>query len=149
MEPIIRKISKQDQQIAQTSLSTIRSKEKQLKKGKSGTVIIRISNKDITIPKQAFSLLSDILSNMADGKSVSVIPVEKQITTQQAADMLHISRPFMVKLLETGEIPFLKVGSHRRVLLKDVQVYEQRQKDIRKKQLAFLSKQAQNLNLGY
>ncbi len=67
---------------------------------------IKINDADITIPQTAFSLLSDILSNMADGKPVSVIPVETEITTQQAANLLHVSRPFVVKLLETGVIPF-------------------------------------------
>lgn len=149
MDTITKKISRQDQLIAQNSLSTIRSKVRKLKRRKSGSVNIRINNADIAIPNQAFSLLSDILSNMAEGKPVSVIPVESQITTQEAADRLQVSRPFVVKLLETGEIPFSKVGSHRRILLKDIQEYEQKQQDIRKQQLAFLSKQAQNLNMGY
>jgi hypothetical protein len=51
--------------------------------------------------------------------------------------------------LETGEMPFFKIGSHRRLLLKDVREYEQKQKNIRKKHLAFLAKQAQDLNMGY
>lgn len=149
METTIKKISKQDQQIAQASLNAIRSKARQLKRKKNEPVQIRINDADIAIPNRAFSLLSDILSKMADGKPVSVISAETQITTQQAADILHVSRPFVVKLLETGEIPFSKVGSHRRILLKDVLEYEQGQQNIRKKQLAFLSKQAQNLNMGY
>jgi excisionase family DNA binding protein len=116
---------------------------------KHGTVHIRINNADIVIPSDAFILLSDILSNMAEGKSVPVIPVETQISTQQAANILNVSRPFLVKLLETGEMPFFKIGSHRRLLLKDVREYEQKQKNIRKKHLAFLAKQAQDLNMGY
>lgn len=142
-------ISKRDQQMAKASLNVIRSKAKQLKRGKSKPVNIRINNMDIAIPGEVFSLLSDILSHMANGKPVSVIPVETKITTQQAADLLHVSRPFLVKLIEKGEIPFFKVGSHRRLLLKDVLEYEERQKNIRKKQLAFLSRQAQDLNMGY
>lgn len=149
MSAIMKKISKHDQQIALSSLDTLRSKVHKIKRRKDGSLNIRINNTDIAIPGLAFSLLSDILSNMAEGKSVSVLPVESQITTQEAADRLHVSRPFLVKLLETGEIPFLKVGSHRRILLKDILEYEQRQQAMRKKQLAFLSKQAQKLNLGY
>jgi excisionase family DNA binding protein len=139
-------INKQDRQMAQASIHAIRLNTRRLE---TENITIRLDDTNIAIPKSAFSLLSDILSNMADGKSVSVIPVEPEITSQQAADMLHISRPFMVKLLETGEIPFFKVGSHRRILLKDVRAYKDKQEQIRKKQLAFLSKQAQKLNMGY
>jgi excisionase family DNA binding protein len=149
METAIETINKQDQQIAQTSLRAIRSNARQLRRKKNRSVNIRINNTNIAIPQTAFSLLSDILSNMADGKSVSITSIETEITTQQAADILHVSRPFMVKLLETGEIPFFKVGSHRRIFLKDVQAYEIKQQQTRKKQLAFLTKQAQKLSMGY
>lgn len=149
MGAAVKTISNEDRQIAQTSLKLIKSKAGNLDKRKSKSVNIRINNSDIDIPQAAFSLLSDILSNMAHGKLVSLVPVQAEITTQQAADMLNVSRPFMVKLLEEGEIPFIKIGSHRRVLLKDVQDYAAKQQGIRKKQLAFLSKQAQKLNLGY
>jgi hypothetical protein len=66
METGIRRISKENQQIAQISLTAIRSKSRQLKKMKHGTVHIRINNADIVIPGDAFVLLSDILSNMAE-----------------------------------------------------------------------------------
>ena len=149
MDTAIKKISKKDQQIARNSLNTLRSKVQKLRRKKAGSVNIKINKEEIEIPNQALTLLSDILSNMAEGNPVSVLSAEAQISTQEAADRLHISRPFLVKLLETGEIPFLKVGSHRRILLIDILDYEQKQQDIRKKQLAFLSKQAQKLNLGY
>ncbi|MBX2920910.1 MAG: helix-turn-helix domain-containing protein [Chitinophagaceae bacterium] len=142
-------VSAHDRQIARTSLSAIKAKARQLIRKKNRGVNIKINDADITIPQTAFSLLSDILSNMADGKPVSVIPIETEITTQQAANLLHVSRPFIVKLLETGVIPFFKVGRHRRILLKDIRAYEERQQQTRKKQLAFLAKQAQKLNMGY
>lgn len=68
---------------------------------------------------------------------------------QQAADILNVSRPHVLKLLEEGIIPFKKVGSHRRILLDDLLVYANQQKDTRKEQLRFLTQQAQALNLGY
>lgn len=68
---------------------------------------------------------------------------------QQAADILNVSRPHVLKLLEEGIIPFKKVGSHRRILLDDLLVYANQQKDTRKEQLRFLTQQAQVLNLGY
>jgi excisionase family DNA binding protein len=63
--------------------------------------------------------------------------------------MLNVSRPHLIKLLEEGQIPYKKVGSHRRIELKDILEYEDRQKKNRKTQLDFLAQQAQELNLGY
>ena len=71
------------------------------------------------------------------------------ISTQQAAGILNVSRPYVVKLLEEGMIPFKKVGRHRRILLKDVLIYANQQKETRKENLQFLTQQAQELNLGY
>lgn len=71
------------------------------------------------------------------------------VSTKQAADMLNVSRPHLVKLLEEGEIPFKKVGTHRRIELKNLIAYEKRLKENRNKKLDFLAKQAQDLNLGY
>jgi excisionase family DNA binding protein len=149
VEKVVKKINEQDRQMAETSLHAIRKNARLLRSKKNRSVNIRINNANIAIPQTAFSLLSDILSNMADGKPVSVIAVESEVTTQQAADLLHISRPFMVKLLETGKIPFFKAGSHRRILLKDIQAYKHKQQQIRKKQLAFIGLQAHELNMGY
>ena len=68
---------------------------------------------------------------------------------QQAAGLLQVSRPHLVKLLEEGLIPFRKVGSHRRLLLRDILSYEAQQKERRLDHLRFLAQQAQELNLGY
>ena len=94
-------------------------------------------------------MLFDILSNMAEGKSVTLIPSDSEVSTQQAADMLNVSRPHIIKLLEDGAIPFKKVGSHRRIQLKDLMKYEKSLKANREKQLEILAKQAQLNNLGY
>lgn len=86
---------------------------------------------------------------MAEGKAISLIPSASEVTTQQAADMLHVSRPHIVKLLEQGTIPFKKVGSHRRILLEDLLKYEAEQKEKKRENLQFLAEQAQELNIGY
>ena len=86
---------------------------------------------------------------MAEGKSVFLIPSDSEVSTQQAADMLNVSRPHIVKLLEKGEISFRKVGSHRRTLLEDLMKYDAALKNQRSKSLEILAKQAQDLNLGY
>ncbi|REA61711.1 excisionase [Dyadobacter luteus] len=118
---------------------------------KSDTVHIRIEeNSEIfTIPRRALKFLSQILSSMAEGKTISLIPSESELSTQQAADMLNVSRPYVVKLLETGVIPFKKVGTHRRIPLEALLAYETEQKQVRNTNLEFLAKQAQDLNMGY
>lgn len=118
---------------------------------KSDNVNIRIheSEESFIIPRKALEFLSYILSIMAEGKAISLIPSESELSTQQAADMLNVSRPHIVKLLEQGVIPFKKAGSHRRILLEDLMKYAGLQKETRKKNLKFLSEQAQELNLGY
>jgi excisionase family DNA binding protein len=90
-----------------------------------------------------------ILANMSEGKSITIIPTDSEVSTQQAADMLNVSRPHLVKLLENNTIPFKKVGSHRRILLRDLIEYQNGLKKTREEKLKFLSEQAQELNLGY
>jgi excisionase family DNA binding protein len=86
---------------------------------------------------------------MADGKAFSLVPEDSELTTQQAADMLNVSRPFLVKLLEAGELPFKKVGSHRRILMEDLLSYISISEANRGKALKELARQAQDLKMGY
>lgn len=151
MEAVLKKTSKLDQQIALNSLKGFELVSNKVKSSHTKEVKIQIqeTGEFIVIPKNALLFLATILQNMAEGKSISIVPSESEITTQQAADMLNVSRPHIVKLLEDGLIPFKKVGSHRRIQLKDVLNYIEKQKKETEKQLDFLAKQAQDLNLGY
>lgn len=110
---------------------------------------LRDENKQLTIPPAAFEFLSKILDLMAKGKAISVIPSDAEVTTQQAAEILNVSRPHVVKLLEDGVIPFHKVGSHRRIKLTDIEQFRENKADKRKKHLSELTEQAQELNMGY
>lgn len=107
------------------------------------------SEVSVSIPASALKLLYDILAQMAKGNAVALIPVQAELTTQQAADLLNVSRPFLVEQLEKNAIPFRKVGSHRRILLRDLMAYKESMDRNRLKALAELTAQAQELGMGY
>ncbi len=106
-------------------------------------------NETLAIPAEAVRLLADMLSEMADGNIVTITPVQAELTTQKAADLLNVSRPFLVRLLEDGKIPFYKVGTHRRVKYNDLMHYKQGVERQRLNTLDELAEQAQRLDMGY
>jgi len=103
----------------------------------------------IIIPPSALQLFIDLLEEMGQGNAVSLIPIHAELTTQEAADLLNVSRPFLINLLKEGKIPFRKVGTKRRILAKDVLRYKAQIDKKRLKALEALSKQAQELDMGY
>ena len=90
----------------------------------TGPVSLRLGERaDAALPHPAFRVLIEVLSQMARGNVVAVTPIQADLTTQQAAELLGVSRPHLVKLLEGGHLPFRKVGAHRRVLFSDLAAY--------------------------
>jgi excisionase family DNA binding protein len=78
----------------------------------------------LLIPSVAYELLIDILSQISQGNAVTLVPVQAELSTQQAANLLDVSRPYLIKLLESKKIPYRKIGKHRRILAKDLYQYK-------------------------
>ena len=105
--------------------------------------------KPIELPAGAVKLLIRVLEAMADGRGVTVIPEGAELTTVQAADVLNVSRPFLIKLLDENAIPHRKVGKHRRVRTEDVMAYKEAIDREREHVLDQLTRDAQEKGLGY
>ena len=103
----------------------------------------------ILIPIEALTIFVEVLSQLAQGHAVTVAPVHAELTTQQAADLLNVSRPYLIKLLDEGKIPHRRVGNRRKVLLADLLEYKRRDDEYRQKILAELTSEAQELGLDY
>lgn len=103
----------------------------------------------IELPTSALRLLVDVLSELAEGNAVKVVPVHAELTTQEAADLLNVSRPHLVKLLETGGLPFHKTGKHRRVRFDQLMKYKTLRDQESAAAMTELTQQAQELRMGY
>lgn len=124
----------------------------QLEKGLAnfkGSISLKINNEQVELPVSIVNPLVDILNQLSKGKNSDEAINEEVISTQQAADLLNVSRPFIVKLIETKELPSYKVGRHRRIYKSDLLSYKEKSLQERKKILQRLVDEAQDLDLGY
>jgi excisionase family DNA binding protein len=103
----------------------------------------------LTLPVAAARLLEHLLTEMAHGNAVTLIPVHAELTTQEAADYLNVSRPYLVRLLEENAMRFHKVGTHRRIKFQDLKAYKDRMDAKREMAMNELVAEAQELGLGY
>lgn len=141
--------TKKEAELAEQSINILLSYIKSTKHPMFELLNKEHQGKQITIPAPALRLLIDILAQMARGNAITLIPVHAELTTQEAADMLNVSRPYLVELLEQGKIPFRKVGTRRRILVNDLLHYKEKIDKARLKTLEELAEQAQELDMGY
>lgn len=107
------------------------------------------ANEDLVLPGQVMQMLLDIMSEMAKGNAISIVPIHHELSTQEAANLLNVSRPHLVSLLEDGAIPHRKVGTHRRVLARDILAYKENLVNQRNAALNELTSLSQELGMGY
>ena len=103
----------------------------------------------LILPAGAVALLMDILEAMAAGRGISLIPENAELTTVEAAEVLNVSRPYLIKMLTEGALPYRKVGKHRRIRMEDVMAYKSRIDCEREAVLDELAADAQENNMGY
>lgn len=103
----------------------------------------------IELPTFALRLLGEILSELALGNTVKVVPIHAELTTQEGADMLNVSRPHLVKLLDEGVLPHTKTGRHRRIKFNDLMAYKEQRDQASYAAMDELTAQAQELGMGY
>lgn len=140
--------SAQDAALARVSGQNL-SRYARRKKPLSLRVVEAGKEQPIELPAGAVVLLMDILEAMAAGRGVAIIPQNAELTTVQAAEILNVSRPFVVKLLTDKIIPHRKVGKHRRILIEDVMSYKNRIDRDREAVLDRLAAEAQEEDMGY
>jgi len=118
-----------------------------LRKDGKARLVGRGGEPALELPDAVYDLLLKIVGGLQQGKAISVVPVTQDLTTQEAAEFLGVSRPFFVKLLKEDELPFHLIGTHRRVYLKDLLDYKHRRDNQRKEALDTMAREADEAGL--
>ncbi len=142
----LKRPNKEEQALALKSYETLKKSLEELN-NRDAEIEIEETKERIRLPLNTLKLLAQILKATAEGKPVSIMPIATELTTQAAAEFLNCSRPHLVKLLESGEIPFTKVGKHRRVLFEELVVYKNRVKAEQEQRLIEMMRKDEDLGL--
>lgn len=116
------------------------------------TCVIRFESapdEPVVLPAAAVRLLGALLTELAKGNAVTLMPHHAELTTQEAADLLNVSRPYLVGLIESGQLPHHKVGTHRRVRFSDLMTFKRRRDAESETAMRELAALSQDLKLGY
>jgi excisionase family DNA binding protein len=144
----LREVELPDQDVvdgAEAALAELDEVRESVEAADSGQLVLL----NVELPSFAARLLLDALTALAEGHAVTVVPVPAELTTQQAADILNVSRPYLIKLLDDRKLPYRRVGNRRKVLLEDVLRYKRRDDLHRQKVLDELTREAQAIGLEY
>lgn len=144
----IKRPTKNEQKVAIDSYIALSNVLSQLSKEYT-EIEIEETHAKIKIPLKALKLLNDVLKAMSEGKPISILPIATEVTTQKAAEILGCSRPHIIKLIEAGEIPFTKVGKHRRILLEDVLKYKEQMKEQQRQHIIDIMNFDEEIGLTY
>jgi excisionase family DNA binding protein len=117
--------------------------------GRRSAGAVLVNGKSVAIPAGVMRLMESAIAHFAEGKAVAIVPLDEEISPQEAARLLNVSRPYAAKLFDEGAIPSRRVGTHRRALTGDVLAYKQREKEARLRALDQLAAEGQRLKLGY
>ena len=126
---------------------TVRELDAALAENEGVAKLIAPSGEVLELPHSVYDVLRRVLHDMAQGHILRIMPVHAEITSQEAADLLNVSRPFLVSLLEKEEIPYRKVGTHRRIRLEDLLVYRDQRDSERRRLLDEIAHESQELGL--
>ena len=151
MDAVLHRPSAEEQKEAKLAHDTLEGVSNYLEKEEQDHRIeLRVDEKvKVNVPQSALKFLLKYLHSLSEGRAVSILPVDSEMSTQQAADILNVSRPHLVKMLENNEIPHHKVGRHRRINAKDLIEYKRQRDEERDDFLDDLASQAQELDMGY
>ena len=138
--------SKAERLAAMASYNALAAQLEQIK-SENPIVEIEETEEKIKLPAKASRLLAQILKATADGKPISLVPIAMEMTTQAAAELLGCSRPHIVKLVDTGEIPHTMVGRHRRLMFEDVMKYKKAMKEKQKNLIIEMMKEDEEYGL--
>ncbi len=130
--------------------SNIQEASRQLSQSKSDELKVQLDDGSIlALPNMVKTLFQSILTELSEGNMVNIVPIHAELTTQEAANYLNVSRPYLVKLLHDGKLPFHKIGSHRRIKYEDLKLFIAKQEKQRLQSMQELADQAQELDMGY